>query len=67
MILRQLMRFSLQGEETETLMKHSSELVIPSHTKIHNELAPFTDLMSWLKDIDHSKFVELTQVPENIL
>lgn len=54
--------FQSHGEETETLVKHSSELVIPSHHKIHNELAPYTDLMLWLKEIDHSKFTELIQV-----
>ena len=43
-------------------MKHSSELIIPSHNKIHDELAPYTDLMFWLKEIDNSKFTELIQV-----
>ncbi|CAB4021781.1 Exocyst complex component 1, partial [Paramuricea clavata] len=54
--------FQSREDETETLVKHSSELVIPSHNKIHDELAPYTELMLWLKEIDHSKFTELIQI-----
>ena len=46
----------------ETVVQHSSELCIPKHLACHNDLAPFSDLMKWLKEVDQKVFLELCQV-----
>lgn len=46
----------------ETLVQHSSELCIPKHLACHNDLAPFSDLMKWLKEVDQTVYLELCQV-----
>ena len=46
----------------ETVVQHSSELCIPKHLSCHNDLAPFSDLMKWLKEVDQTVFLELCQV-----
>lgn len=48
--------------DMETLVQHSSELCIPKHLACHNDLAPFSDLMKWLKEVDQTVFFELCQV-----
>ena len=57
-----VMFFSYQGTDLETLVQHSSELCIPKHLACHSDLAPFSDLMKWLKEVDQTVFLELCQV-----
>ena len=53
----------LQGNEMgETLSRHASELKLPQHHSSHRDLAPYTDLMFWLKDADLNSFKELAKV-----
>ena len=54
--------FCRQGAEVETVVQHSSELCIPKHLACHNDLAPFSELMKWLKEVDQTVFLELCQV-----
>ena len=56
------MLFFLQGTDMETVVQYSSELCIPKHRSCHNDLAPFSDLMKWLKEVDQTVFLELCQV-----
>ena len=52
-----------QGAEIEgTLQPHSSELYIPKHAACHNDLAPYSELMKWVKEVDQAVFLELCQV-----
>ena len=52
-----------QGAEVEgTLQPHSSELYIPKHAACHNDLAPYSELMKWVKEVDQAVFLELCQV-----
>ncbi|XP_078371204.1 exocyst complex component 1-like isoform X1 [Oculina patagonica] len=53
--------FQRHGTEVETVVQHSSELCIPKHLSCHNDLAPFSDLMKWLKEVDQTVFLELCQ------
>lgn len=53
--------FTRHGIEPETVVQHSSELCIPKHLACHNDLAPFSDLMKWLKEVDQTVFLELCQ------
>ncbi|RMX37015.1 hypothetical protein pdam_00005051 [Pocillopora damicornis] len=53
--------FTRHSLDVETLVQHSSELCIPKHLACHNDLAPFSDLMKWLKEVDQTVFLELCQ------
>lgn len=53
---------SLQGTDMETVVQHSSEMCIPKHLSCHKDLDPFSELMKWLKEVDHTVFEELCQV-----
>ncbi|XP_020608511.1 exocyst complex component 1-like isoform X2 [Orbicella faveolata] len=53
--------FQRHGTDMETVVQHSSELCIPKHLSCHNDLAPFSDLMKWLKEVDQTVFLELCQ------
>ena len=53
---------SLKGTDMETMVQYSSELCIPKHLACHNDLAPFSDLMRWLKEVDQTVFRDLCQV-----
>lgn len=53
---------SLQGTDMETVVQHSSEMCIPKHLSCHKDLDPFSELMKWLKEVDHTVFQELCQV-----
>lgn len=53
--------FTRHGIDLETLVQHSSELCIPKHLTCHNDLAPFSELMKWLKEVDQTVFLELCQ------
>ncbi|XP_075160765.1 exocyst complex component Sec3 [Haematobia irritans] len=39
----------------------STELVLPNHSSVHQELAPYTELMHWIKAMDRSKYEDLTK------
>ena len=55
--------FGEQGAEVEgTLQPHSSELYIPKHSACHDDLAPYSELMKWVKEVDQAVFLELCQV-----
>ncbi|XP_029188068.2 exocyst complex component 1-like isoform X2 [Acropora millepora] len=54
--------FQHHGAEVEgTLQPHSSELYIPKHSACHNDLAPYSELMKWVKEVDQAVFLELCQ------
>lgn len=55
--------FCRQGAEVDTApVQHPMDLRIPNHNACHNDLAPFSDLMKWLKEVDQAVFLELCQV-----
>lgn len=43
------------------------ELVLPKHTTVHRELAPFSELMHWLKAMDDKSFEKLAKIYTNSL
>lgn len=43
------------------------DLVLPKHTNVHKELAPFAELMQWLKIMDEKSFDKLTKIYTNSL
>lgn len=40
----------------------SSELILPNHASVHQELMPHTELMHWIKAVDYKTYVGLTSV-----
>lgn len=40
----------------------STELVLPNHLSVHQELTPYTELMHWIKAMDRSRYDMLTGV-----
>ena len=55
--------FCLQGADVEgTVQQYPSELCLPKHSACHNDLAPYSELMKWLKEVDQEVFKELCQV-----
>lgn len=46
---------------------HHHELVLPKHTTVHRELAPFAELMHWLKAMDDKSFEKLAKIYTNSL
>lgn len=40
----------------------STELVLPNHSSVHQELMPYTELMHWIKAMDRTKYDGLTAV-----
>lgn len=46
---------------------HHQEMVLPKHTTVHRELAPFAELMHWLKAMDDKSFEKLAKIYTNSL
>lgn len=55
-----------QGESTSSSDSHH-ELVLHKHTTVHRELAPFAELMHWLKAMDDKSFEKLAKIYTNSL
>lgn len=56
--------FIHQGNElgAGTLTLYCQELKLPQHSKCHQELLLYADLMNWLKVVDNESFVKLCKV-----
>lgn len=39
-----------------------TDLILPTHQGVHNELVPYTELMQLLRALDNKAFVQLTKV-----
>ncbi|XP_068717955.1 exocyst complex component 1-like isoform X1 [Montipora capricornis] len=54
--------FQRHGAEVEgTVQQNPSELCLPKHSACHKDLAPYSELMKWLKEVDQEVFKELCQ------
>ncbi|XP_005187531.1 exocyst complex component 1 [Musca domestica] len=40
----------------------STELILPNHASVHQDLVPYTELMHWIKAMDRTKYEGLTTV-----
>lgn len=55
------------SHSTSSSDSHAHELVLPKHTAVHRELAPFAELMHWLKAMDDKSFEKLAKIYTNSL
>lgn len=55
------------SHSTSSSDSHHHELVLPKHTTVHKELAPFAEVMHWLKAMDLKSFEKLAKIYTNSL
>lgn len=55
------------SHSTSSSDSHHHELVLPQHTTVHKELAPFAEVMHWLKAMDFKSFEKLAKIYTNSL
>ncbi|CAH1777406.1 unnamed protein product, partial [Owenia fusiformis] len=54
--------FIHQGNEMETLSRHTQDLKLPQHHSSHRDLLPYAELMLWLKTVENQHYTSLAKV-----
>ena len=49
-------------QSKSTSSKPNSDLSLRSHDAVHDDFGPYIELMKWLKELDHSKYLEIKTV-----